>query len=320
MRTKFLVICLVITMTAVAPSALWAAEKLKFATSVRLSAPYYLTALAAEEKGFWQQNGLVGEWVPFRAGPPAMAALVSGDIKIGAVGGPIQLFPIVAMGVPIIAVSDLSLNPFLYWVRADSRFKGPKDLMGAKVAVSALRSSVHLVGLGAAKALGLERDLKFVGIGDLRAAIAALKAGSIDAAIYGFDQMAHLRVEGLLKEVINIDDYLPKPWVDLTISARKDFIKAQPDVARRVVRTALQSVGFVIKNRPWAVEKIKATTGASESTARMIYDFVQPRFTKDGRIDPKALENVRKFMLEYGLLEKDKAPKNEEIYTEELLP
>src|SRR3972149_1156428 len=58
-------------------------EKLKFGTSIRTYPPYYLPVMAAEEKGFWKENGLEVEWTPFRGGGPFMQALAAGALKIG---------------------------------------------------------------------------------------------------------------------------------------------------------------------------------------------------------------------------------------------
>lgn len=45
----------------------------------------------------------------------------------------------------------------------------------------------------------------------------------------------------------------------------------------------------------------------------MVYDSYQ--FTRDGRISKKALENVWNFLVEYGVVKKERAPALEELHT-----
>lgn len=318
MGTKFFLICLVITLTALAPAALGAAEKLKFGTGVRLSAPYYLTMLAAEEKGLWKENGLDAEWFPLRGAGDYTRAMAAGVIKVGASGAvmPIEVWP---RGVRLAIVSDLTRNPFVLWVRSDSRFREGNDLRGAKIGVSSLSGIVYVYAVSVTKALGLQKDVRFVGVGDLTTAMASLKTGAIDVAVYGIDQMADLKFKGEVRELVNASDYQPKEWVDLVIQAREDLVKSDPATVKRVVKAVLQSVDFVTKNPAWSVEKIKSTAGFSEGSAKLTFDFIRPLFTRDGKIERKALENVINFLIEYDVLPRDKAPKVEDLYTGEFV-
>lgn len=106
------------------------AEKLKFGTSVREHAAFYLPILAAEEKGFWKANNLEVEWFPFRSGVAHLAAVAAGEITIGfsTTGDLIQG---VSRGLPMLILAELwPEGNFVMWVRSDSRIKEPKDLGG----------------------------------------------------------------------------------------------------------------------------------------------------------------------------------------------
>src|SRR3990172_5891615 len=59
-----------------------AAEKLNLGTSIKFTPAYYLPILAAEDKGFFKEQGLEVEWVPFTSGPPMHNAIVAGSIMI----------------------------------------------------------------------------------------------------------------------------------------------------------------------------------------------------------------------------------------------
>lgn len=55
-----------------------AAGKIKFATSIKLAPTFYLPVLAAEEKGFWKENGPEAELVKFKGGAKLYQGIVAG--------------------------------------------------------------------------------------------------------------------------------------------------------------------------------------------------------------------------------------------------
>lgn len=212
-------------------------------------------------------------------------------------------------------VADLKLrNDFFVWVRADSPIKEARELKGAKVGVPALGAVAHYLGMAATKALGIERDVKFLGSGTTAANLAALKAGAIDGVIQDFFVMTPLRFRGEVRPVIIMRDYLPKEWVDYILSARHDFVEKSPAAMKRAVRAFLQAGGFVMENPDWALAKLKVSYGYPEDAARAVYDAL--KFSRDGKIDPRAVENVTNFLIEYDMVPKDKVPPREKLFSQ----
>lgn len=292
---------------------LLAQEKLKYGTGVKLAPYFYLPPLAGEEKGFWKQNGLEVEWVPFAAGSAMYQGFAAGSINIGAAGSTTHLQG-VAGGVPAIIVASLVLKEeFILVVRADSSVRDPKGLKGAKVGLSRFGSSPHIYGQIAFKALGMERDTKFVTVGGIPQAMAALKTGAVDGFINAVTILAGLLVGGEARQLMSVSRYLPEDWVDMVIAGRVDFLKARPDTARRMVKAFFQIVDFLEKNPEWAMEKMKAMQGYSEAVGRVaLKGWI---FSKDGKISRSAMENVRSTVIEYGIVPKDKTPPVEELFT-----
>lgn len=160
LRNPAVVLGLILLKT-VGLSAGLAAEKLKIATPVKLSAVYALPALAAEEKGFWQQEGLQAEWFPFSGGTPFIHALAAGEFALGMAGAAFLIPPLARRGINILIVADLkAVQPFYIWLRTDSQIKRWNDLEGAKIGGSTLGSLDHSLVRAATKAMGLERKIK----------------------------------------------------------------------------------------------------------------------------------------------------------------
>lgn len=293
------------------------AQKLKLGSSLRLSPVYDLPYLAAVEKGFWSQNGLEVEWVPFQAGAPLYQAIAAGSIPVSLTMAAND-FQARAAGVPTIIVSGLyESDDFYIWVRADSRIRAPADLKGAKIGVVRFRGSAHAYGLMVTKALGIEKEVRFVSAGGIRESLAALRAGATDAAVHPFHQLVEMKLKGEVRDLVRVDDYRPKEWASHVVTARSDFAKKEPDTVKRVVRSILQATEFIGKNRDWSAEKVKLLFGFSDEAAKQIYERFH--FTRDGKIGKKALENLRAYLIQYGIVSGEKIPTVEELYTEEFL-
>lgn len=313
-----LVAILALTLISV-PTAL-AADKLKFATSVKLSANYFLPMLAAEEGGFWKGNGLDTEWVAFESGRAHYAAVAAGAVSIG-FATTMSDMQAAAAGLPIHIISALQpKDDFTVWVRTDSRFRETKDLKGARIGVSGYGGIEHAYSRMIARALSLEKDVRIVSTGGIASSLAALKAGNIDGVnLPSTTPIINLKVSGDVREFLPIENYRPKEWITFIITARKDFTKKSPDVVKRAVKSVLQATDFISKNPRWAIEKMKSKdlVGYPEEAAKLVYNSIT--WSKDGRISKTALENVRNFLIEYGIIAKEKAPGLEEIFTEEFL-
>lgn len=296
-----------------------ALEKFKYGMSFRLYPGYYLPFFAAEEKGHWKENGLEAELVPFRGGAALMAAAASGHINMGVTMAP-TIVQAAAAGAPVLIAANLyPKGEFFFWARTAGRFKEPKDLKGAKIGVHQLGTTSHALGRLVLKELGLEKETKFVGAGGIPETVAALKTGAIDVASgYTIFEFVKLEAAGEVFPLVRISDYLPKEWLDHILFARKEFLKTNADTGKRVVRAILQGMNFIARNPAWAVQKIKAEQGFSDEEVRLVMEREGLRFAKDGKIDRKAVENIRDFLIRYDIVSKDKAPPVEQLYTSEL--
>src|SRR3990172_13382428 len=114
MNNRFL-FCLslfVFVLTLGPPSGLLAAEKLAFGTAIKENPVYMLPMLAGEEKGFWKEEGLEVQWVPFRGGALMYRAVAAGSINVGW-GGIVSSVQAMVGGGPVVLVAGLQIgDPF----------------------------------------------------------------------------------------------------------------------------------------------------------------------------------------------------------------
>lgn len=294
------------------------AEKLKFGTSSRLFPYYYLPVLMAEDRGFWKESGLELEFIPFRGGTPLYKAVASGDIKMGIASASSTLHAASA-GIPLLIVAQVTSAPSFYmWVRGDSPMKEPKDLKGAKIGVTGLGSLTHIFAQAVTRALGVEKDVKVVATGGIPETTAAMKAGVVNATPLDAFQYMELELKGEMRKLLRVDDYLSREWMETAVFAEKDFALKNPDIVRGAVKAIVKSIDFIQNNPTQTMDRMKAESKFSEEGARRAYGILT--LNKGAKIDRKGLENVLSFLIEYGLIKKEKAIPVDEAHSPRFLP
>lgn len=292
-----------------------AAGKVKFGTSVKISPAYYLPMMAAEEKGFWKHQGLEVEWLPLAGSRPLNTAVVTGDILVGGAAALAQVMGI-SRGVPLLMVLEMvSSMEWVIYVRADAPYKQPRDLKGGKIGVIFLGDLSDAFGRAVVRALGIEKDVKFVAVGGVPQQHASLRAGATDGMVVGRTAVVGLELAGIARPFVRVNDYLPKEWMEHTAFARRDFAAKQPGDVRKVVKGLWEAIKYVKANRSWNTEKLRTVSGLPEEGAKIVLSGLQ--FSHDGKIRKEAVENIGKFALEYKLVRAGSVPPAAELFTNE---
>lgn len=292
-------------------------EKLKYASAPRESIIQNLPVFAANEKGLWQPSGLEISWFRLGSSRDLFRGVVTGDIEIASTIAP-SVVQGSAAGVPLVMISDLHQDNFHYFVLADSPVRSPADLKGARVGVLGLRTTAHAYGWMVAKALGIEKDIRFVSTGGVAATVAALKAKAVNASVGAFEVMVPLKVAGEIRELIAINDYKPAKWVAYVHFAGKDTTAKRPEVVRAANKALLAATQYIHKEKLWALETIKSQFRWSQSAAEMVYTRLA--YSQDGRMEREALQNVVNLLIDFEIVKKEKVPPLEDMYTNRLLP
>lgn len=295
----------------------FALEKIKYGTSIKDSPVYYLPILAAEEKGIWKQNGLEGEWVPFKGGALQHRAYAAGAVKIGSTIAAASLQS-ASRGVPLTIVAGIQADEdYRAWVRTDSRFKRAEDLADAKFGTSRFGGSGHAYIRIIAKSLGAERTIKVVATGGVPEALASFQRGTVDVLVLTPHQLINLQLAGIAKPLLRVNDYLPKPWAGYVIDAQRDFARNAPETARKIIKSVLQANGFVMTNREWAINTLIKMGNYPAEAARLVYESLS--LSTDGKIGKEEILNVRMFLLDYGIIRKEEAPSIDEVFTDRFI-
>lgn len=145
---------------------------------------YYLPLTIAEQRGYFKAEGLDATIVDFAGGARALQAVVGGsaDVVSGAFehtvnmqfkGQAMRAFALQGLAPQIV----LGVNP-----KTMPNFKTVTDLRGKKIGVTAPGSSTNvMVNFILAKAGLKPSDVSIIGVGASQGAVAAMRAGQIDA-------------------------------------------------------------------------------------------------------------------------------------------
>lgn len=226
--------------------------------------------MAAQENGFWKANGLEAELVKFKGGAKLYQGIVAGAVNVGMTMAASEL-QARAGDVPTVIISRLHDDKaFFFWVRTKGRIKKPQDLKGAKVGGMRLAGSAHAYGRMVVKALGLEKDSKFIFAGGIRSSIALLRAGKTDAAVHPFHQLIKLKLKGEVKPLLRVGDFRLKEWMAYVITARRSFTIKESGLTGRIIKSFIQATNLINTNEGWTKKKLNELFGHSDEAARQV--------------------------------------------------
>jgi len=295
-----------------------ALDKISYGTAVKLSPVYYLPVLAGQEHGIFKKNGLDVEWVPSNSGPDFHRALAAGAVQIGSSNSATDI-PAIGRGAPSVIVANLqTADNFGIWVSTKGHVNTIQDLKGAKIGVSRLAGAEDSYGKLVASKAGID-GMQYTATGGVEASMALLVTGSIDGVVLTPHQMIDLKLQGKVKEIAEVEQYKPKPWVSYTVVAAKDFVAKQPDVAKRVIRSILEANAYITSpaGKPWALATMKAQSHYSDEAAPAVYD--ETALSTDGKIDRAGIKNVVDFMVQYDLIKASDVQNIDTLFTDQFV-
>jgi NitT/TauT family transport system substrate-binding protein len=230
-------------------------EKPKLALAVGgKSAFYYLPLTISEQLGYFKAEGLDVEISDFAGGAKALQALMgsSADIVSGAYEHTINMqarnqfiqefvlmgrAPQISMGVSTKTVPN---------------YRNPTDLRGKKIGVSAPGSSTNMVANLVLSRAGVKADqVSYVGVGTSSGAIAAMRAGQIDAISNTDPIMTMLEQKGEVKIITDTrtlkgtQDVFGGPMPAACLYTRQDFIKANPNTCQALSNAIVRGLKWL---------------------------------------------------------------------------
>ena len=271
---------------------------------------YYLPLSVAERKGYFKDEGLDVEIPDFAGGAKALQALVGGsaDMVSGAYEHTINM---AAKKQPIKAVvlqAKFSSIVLLLPKDRAAKYKGPADLKGLKVGVTAPGSSTNMFVNNILARGGLKpTDISVVGVGAGSGAVAAMEKGEIDAlsnldpvitqleSTGKFVPVADSRTEKGMQEIYGGDYHASVIYIT------DEYIRKYPNTVQAVVNAMVRANRWVAKATPQEIVDLMpdAYKGGNPSLYKQGLLKNMIGYSEDGQMSMKAAQNVYKVLKQF---------------------
>jgi NitT/TauT family transport system substrate-binding protein len=217
-------------------------------TNAISDAPFFI----AQDRGFFKEQGLDVQFVPFDSAAKMIAPLGTGQLDVGGGAPSAALYNAIESGITIKVVADkgttapgYGYNPLL--VRkalVDSgRVKNIRDLKGLTLADAAQGSASTSTLNEALKSDGLTlADIKNVKMGfpDM---VAALKSGAIDGGIVSEPAASEAVGLGVAVKLAASDTFYPNQQIAVLLYGGA-FMKSSPEAARKFMLAYIKALRF----------------------------------------------------------------------------
>jgi NitT/TauT family transport system substrate-binding protein len=266
------------------------------------------------DQGYFAEQGLQLETTQFDSAARMVAPLGAGQLDAGGGAHSAGLFNAIARGIPLKIVADKGSTPpgFGYQAmlfRSDlvdsGRLRGPGDLRGMRVAVSAQGTSAE-VSLGqwlATAGLTLD-DVDRVELG-FPDHPTALGGGSVEASVTIEPFVTRILDQGTARVYQRTDEFTPGRQV-ANVLYSGEFAREQPDVARRFMVAYLKAVrdyndGFARGDTAKRERVIDTLIRHTPVRDRALYDrMAMPGLDPNGRVDRSSINDDQEFWLSRG--------------------
>jgi NitT/TauT family transport system substrate-binding protein len=307
LRVFFLVIAAMLVMVSEAGAQTYI--KIGIISPTFGHAPFYV----ARDKGFFRNEGLVGEVIVMNRDDLILQSLVSDSIQFGNIS-PSALLPARDQGLTNVKLIAGSFNGTTYSIIAQPKFKSLEQLKGAKLAVSSLQAGSTQVLKYILKQRGLlyPRDYALLRAGGTTLRWAAMQTQQVDATILAEPVSIIAQEKGLT----NLGDaYKLVPGYQLAgVWIKEEWAKKNRDLTLRFVRAFHNALTWLHDNRSEAIELLpKITTLQKQYVETSWETYTKAQiWPRDGKVNIRGLQLVIDLMAEEGQLKKP-YPKPEDL-------
>lgn len=202
-----------------------------------------------------QEWGLDVDPILLSTGTESRDALLAGEIDVAELGVTPMLTAMARLPKEIvnIGVSGFGGGKYRVVVPVDSPIQTMDDLVGKKIAIRVGSGNYTAFLMWAdEKGYDIKRDFHIVNMGDTDA-VAALEAGSVDAVAYWQPMPAILVSQGIAREIFDFEGYVYNP---VYLTARRDWLEADPERAARLVAAWMEAQNFATFHKDEAAKII----------------------------------------------------------------
>ncbi|TAK07828.1 ABC transporter substrate-binding protein [bacterium] len=281
----------------------------RFVQSGRTASSWPL--FVAEEKRFFQKNGIYLEEIIVRGGTNMTRAVLSNTIPVGRIN-PDYVIDAQEKGAKVKIISG-ALEKIPYDLMARSEIKSGANIKGKVIGVDSLTGGTTLmIKEVLEKAYKLtDKDYQFLVVGTSPDRYAALKGGAVAVTFMGPPFNLRAAKEGFTK-LTTFHEYLG-PIQFAVEFAHEDYIRSNRAEVVKFIKGMIEAQRFIYdpKNKEDVigiyVKILKSTREAAEIDYRFLVDEFKP-WPTDSSVNKQAIEKTMELRAKAGKYEGKKTP------------
>jgi NitT/TauT family transport system substrate-binding protein len=191
-------------------------------------------------------------------------------------------------GLPLKIVAYGFKQP-LFYLMTQPGISNIAQLRWKKVAVSSPADTGGVAANAVIQSAGLDpdRDVTYIAIGAASVRLAAMEAGSVEAAIMPVPWNSRMKQKGF-NELVFAGSLMPQPLTGIVVSAAK--IDRNPEQIKRVLRGYLRSLRALRQDKQEVLRFISGRFGLDSQTSEDVYKVVLQTMSEDGTMSNSVLE------------------------------
>ena len=263
---------------------------------IRIGVPLFPTVsypvFIAQEKGFFEKNGLKAEIIRINSEPTTYQALISGDIDATS-GAPTGLVQSNLQGVPVVSLGSWD-NLVSYTLATKEKIDDLSQLKGKKIGINRLggKSSLILRVMLEDAGLNSMKDVTLLQLGGSQERLAALMRGGIDAAPVDFAFEPKMKQLGFF-----LVPGKKTPFMNGPLVVKVSSLQANRSKWVRFVKSYLEATHYMTTNKAGSVEVLRRAIGLEDKeTLDHAYEQMRTRADVDLIPSDAAVDNLIKMM------------------------
>ncbi len=279
-------------------------QEIRIASSTTVSFTN-LSTFYARDRGFFEKEGLDINIIVVQTNA-ALAALVTGNVDYTTLST--SAIEAALKGMPVRLVAVTSQQP-VWGLVVRKGISNVAELKGKKVAVSSYGGTSYAAMLYVLKHYGVNpKDVTILATGETAARIAALKNGSVEAAIIAAPGDMKAVMLGDFKILLDVGPIYKLPMGGISTSLKK--IKENPAEVQKVVRAVVRATRFIMdrRNKDEVLTYLAGAFKLEKNAAEELYRRVVPSFSPTGMVDGDKIKLVIDSAVERGVINKAVEP------------
>jgi NitT/TauT family transport system substrate-binding protein len=237
----------IVVLTALNVNPALPADKLLTLYTARVMSQAY--PWIAQEAGLFKKYDLDIPLVFVTPGPPAVAAILSGDSEVAVIGAASITRPIVQGNKDPVFIGGIK-SLLTHSILAKTDIKRPEQLKGKRIGVSRLGSNPHYFAVQALRHFNIDqREVSFIQAGGAPETLAVLVAQGIDAAVLTVPTDAQALKLGYHYVVYGPD--LRIAYAATTLTTRRSIVAKRGPVIGRFMRAMAEAAKIMHTDREY---------------------------------------------------------------------